>query len=194
MFKQILLLAAVAFLTLAANSKAHCEIVLEPSAPAASPSASLHSEATRHASELLDEIATWLSSNFDLPAVRERPVIAFASKMKLATMRARDRASTDHGLLELGQRQVVALYDDQSRTIWLPDDWAGTSTVDQSVLVHEMVHHLQTLGKLKFDCPQAREKLAYQAQDEWLHRFGLSLEKEFDVDMFTVLISSACIY
>lgn len=194
MFKQVLLLAATAFLTLAASSKAHCEIALERSAPAASPSVSLHSDATQPVGELAHEIVSWLSSNFDLPAIEERPVIAFASKMKLATMRARDRVFTDHGLLELGQRQVVALYDNQSRTILLPDDWAGTSPVDQSVLVHEMVHHLQNLGKLRFECPQAREKLAYQAQDEWLHRFGLSLEKEFDVDMFTVLISSACIY
>jgi len=40
----------------------------------------------------------------------------------------------------------------------------------------------------------AREKLAYLAQEKWLGRFGTSLEKEFDVDMFTVLISSACMY
>jgi hypothetical protein len=57
-----------------------------------------------------------------------------------------------------------------------------------------MVHHLQNVGGLKFVCPQAREKLAYLAQDKWLERFGLSLENEFDVDMFTVLITSACMY
>jgi len=39
-----------------------------------------------------------------------------------------------------------------------------------------------------------REKLAYLAQDKWLSRFGMSLEKEFEVDLFTVLISSACMY
>ena len=40
----------------------------------------------------------------------------------------------------------------------------------------------------------AREKVAYMAQDKWLKRFGTSLESEFDLDMFTVLISSACMY
>jgi hypothetical protein len=55
-----------------------------------------------------------------------------------------------------------------------------------------MVHHLQNLAGVKFECPAAREKAAYLAQDKWLARFGKSLESDFDVDMFTVVISSAC--
>jgi hypothetical protein len=116
--------------------------------------------------------------------------------MELARLRASDLASSQGfiGTDGQAQREVVALYNNNTRTILLPDDWVGTSPADQSVLVHEMVHHLQNLGKLKFDCLQAREKTAYLAQAKWLERFGLSLEKEFDVDMFTVLISSACMY
>lgn len=157
----------------------------------------MHVDATRSAENLLDEIATWLSSEFDLPAIKEGPTIEFASKPKLAAMRAGvgtpSASFTENGLLaESGQRQVVALYDSKSKTVLLPDDWTGTSAADQSILVHEMVHHVQNVGKLKFECPRAQEKVAYLAQDKWLQRFGMSLEKEFDVDMFTVLISSAC--
>ena len=199
MFKQFLLVAAIASLTLAASSKAHCHDDLEPRAAADSPSVPLRGDATRPAEDLLDEILNWLSSNFDLPVIKDRPAIEFASKTKLATMRAGDRAPSqglaeNEGLDKLSQRQVVALYDNKSKTIFLAGGWIGTSPADQSVLVHEMVHHLQNLGKLKFECPRAREKLAYLAQDKWLGRFGMSLEKEFDVDMFTVLISSACMY
>ena len=61
-------------------------------------------------------------------------------------------------------------------------------------LVHELVHHLQKVARLKFDCPMAKEKLAYLAQDRWLQRFGSSLEKEFEIDKFTLLISSGCFY
>ena len=57
-----------------------------------------------------------------------------------------------------------------------------------------MVHHLQNLAGLKFECPMAREKVAYMAQDQWLKRFGKSLEAEFELDMFTVLLSSSCMY
>ncbi|WP_314944628.1 DUF6647 family protein [Bradyrhizobium cosmicum] len=200
MFNRFLLLAVIASLTLAFSSKAYCrDGGLEPSAVTGSRSVLLRADATRTADDLLDEIVTWLSSNFDLPAIKERPAIEFASRMKLATMRAGDGALSEgltkhDDLNQPGQRQVVALYNDKSKTILLPDDWTGTSPADQSILVHEMVHHLQNLGKLRFDCPRAREKSAYLAQDEWLGRFGMSLEKEFDVDMFTVLISSACMF
>lgn len=197
MFKQFLLVAAIASLTLATSSRAHCEYALERSASTGSRSASLHSDATQPTEDLLDDIVAWLSSNFDLPAIKERPAIEFATRMELARLRARDLASSQ-GFIgsdrQLAQREVVALYDNNTRTILLPDDWSGTSPADQSVVVHEMVHHLQNLGKLKFECPQAREKTAYLAQAKWLERFGLSLENEFDVDMFTVLISSACMY
>ena len=200
MFKQFLFVAAIASLTLASSSQVYCYDALEPGVAAAeSPSVQLRPDATRSAEDLLQEIMSWLSSNFDLPAIEKHPNIRFASETKLAAMQAEDRAhwqgfTQDEGIDQLAQRRVVALYDNKSRTIFLPDDWIGKSPVDQSVLVHEMVHHLQNLANLKFECPMAREKLAYLAQDKWLGRFGTSLEKEFDVDMFTVLISSACMY
>ena len=199
MFKQFLLIIVIASLTLAGSSKADRLDDLKPSVAAESSSVQLRPDATRPAKDLLDEIVSWLSSNFDLPAIRDRPAIEFASQTKLAKMRAEDRAhwqgfTQDEDFDLPTQRPVVSLYDNNSKTIFLPDDWIGKSPADQSVLVHEMVHHLQNLAKLKFECPMAREKLAYMAQDKWLGRFGMSLEKEFDVDMFTVVISSACMY
>ena len=197
MFKQFLLAAAIASLTLAGSSQGHCHDELEGKATER-PSIQPQSDATRLAEGLLDQIMNWLATNFDLPAIKDRPAIKFASKMDLAMMTAQDRAhfqglTQADAIDQLTQRQVVALYDNESKTIFLPDDWIGT-VVDQSVLVHEMVHHVQNLAELKFECPMAREKLAYLAQDKWLGRFGMSLEREFDVDMFTVLISSACVY
>src|SRR6516165_1519166 len=199
MFKQFLLAAAIASLTLAGSSRGYRHDYLESGKAAESPFIQPQSDATRVAEGLLDQIMSWLASNFDLPAIKVRPVIKFASKMELAMMTARDRAHFQglpqaEALDQLNQRPVLALYDNTSKTIFLPDDWIGTSPVDQSVLVHEMVHHIQNLAELKFECPMAREKLAYLAQDKWLGRFGMSLEREFDVDMFTVLISSACVY
>jgi hypothetical protein len=200
MFKQFLFVAAIASLTLASSSQAYCRDALEPGvAPSESPSVQHRPDATRSAEDLLHEIVSWLSSEFDLPAVEDQPNIKFASKTRLVTMQTEDRAhwqglTQDEGIDRLAQRRVVALYDNKSRTIFLPDDWIGKSPADQSVLVHEIVHHLQNLANLKFECPRAREKVAYLAQDKWLGRFGTSLEKEFDVDMFTMLVSSACMY
>jgi hypothetical protein len=150
-------------------------------------------------SSLLQDILAWLPAKFDLPPGNSVPAIKFLSREQLAAIRY-DRVFAGHDqksstVPSLGQeRDVVALYDDSSETVLLPIGWTGTTPAEQSVLVHELVHHLQKVARLKFDCPMAREKLAYLAQDQWLERFGSSLEKEFEIDKFTLLISSACFY
>ena len=197
MFNRLFLAGAIFSLALAGSSQAHCCDDLGPSGTAESLTIQPRASVNRPAEHLLDEIVNWLSSNFDLPAAKDRPAVAFASKTRLAIMRAEDRVASqgfahDVDLGESSQRHVVALYDNKSRTIYLTDDWIGKSPADQSVLVHELVHHLQNVAESTFECPQAREKMAYMAQDKWLGRFGTSLEKEFEVDMFTVLISAAC--
>jgi hypothetical protein len=55
-----------------------------------------------------------------------------------------------------------------------------------------MVHHLQNIAGMKFACGGEREKPAYFAQSDWLRLHGLELEKEFDVDMFTIIALSTC--
>jgi hypothetical protein len=55
-----------------------------------------------------------------------------------------------------------------------------------------MVHHLQNIGGLHYECLQAREKLAYQSQDEWLKQFGQDLQGVFEVDKLTILVRSSC--
>jgi hypothetical protein len=154
-------------------------------------------DASKTAQRLFDEIVIWLSANFDLPATPHGSEIRFTSKLELARMRAAGRAHWQ-GLTqqeetdELVQRTVVAVYDMKLKTIFLSDDWVGRSPQDQSVLVHEIVHHLQNSAQLKFECPAAREKMAYMAQEKWLARFGTSLEDQFGIDMFTVVVTSAC--
>ena len=89
-------------------------------------------------------------------------------------------------------RAVVAVYDND--IIYLSDGWRGGSPADESVLIHEMVHHLQKHAQLRYGCPQEREKLAYQAQERWLTRFGATLRSEFEIDPMTLLLHSACLH
>ena len=119
MFKQFLLAAAIASLTLAGSSRGYCHDELESGKAAESPFNQPQSVATRLAEGLLDQIMSWLASNFDLPAIKVRPVIKFASKMELAMMTARDRALFQglpqaEALDQLNQRPVLALYDNTS--------------------------------------------------------------------------------
>jgi hypothetical protein len=122
------------------------------------------------------------------------PRIAQVSQARMIALRYRGLAPAGRqALMEQGQN-TVAIYDDRGRTIYLREGWTGTTAAELSVLVHEMVHHLQNVGGVKHDCPQAREKLAYRAQDRWLARSGRSLERELEVDPFTVLARSTCAY
>lgn len=157
-------------------------------------------DAARPSHALLTEIVTWLSENYDLAAIQEHPRIEFAHQRKLAAMRYgkllpagwREDKTQDPAVPAIQQREVVAIYNDVTKTIFLPETWSGTTPAEISVLVHEMVHHLQNLAGLKYDCPAAREKPAYLAQDKWLQLYGLDLENEFQIDKFTLVVSSAC--
>jgi hypothetical protein len=153
---------------------------------------------TATAERLMSEISDWLVSSVDLPSISERPSVEFAPEAKLEELRQQQSADFHAGAdasnkLAPGNRSgAIALYDFSRRTIFLSDNWTGTSPADQSILVHEMVHHVQNMTKMKFECPMAREKLAYKAQNRWLARFGMDLESAFQIDPFTVLVNSAC--
>ena len=150
---------------------------------------------------LLTVIVTWLSINFGLPATHQHPSVEIVPPAKMAEVRyARlasirpDRAAAEAGrtaAADLGH-DVHAIYDDMSRTIYLREGWTGTTPAEVSLLVHEMVHHLQNAAGLKYDCPQAREKPAYVAQARWLELFDRTLAEEFEIDPMTVLVRTNC--
>jgi len=189
MFKQLILIAALLFSTIVSSAASQQDI--NPLFPQIGQHGDVES-----VQSLFDEVVSWINANFDLPTTPERPAIEFASTTRLTKMRLDDRA-TWHGFNSeqanaVSARNVVAVYDTSSRTIFLPEGWTGNSPTEQSIFVHELVHHFQNVAHQRFECPAAREKLAYLAQAKWLEKFGMTLEKEFDLDMFTIVVSSAC--
>jgi len=151
---------------------------------------------------LLTEIVTWLSINFDLPAMHDHPRVEFAQPLEITRMRYKgvlppkwdeDRIREPATFADYG-RDVIAIYNDKTRTIFLPEGWTGAGPAELSVLVHEMVHHLQNLAGMKFECPAARERIAYLAQNDWLKRFGHDLETDFQIDMLSLLVKTSCMF
>lgn len=148
---------------------------------------------------LLGEIVDWLAATSDLPAIHEYPRIEFVRPDQLARMRYRGLLSKNEPDSLISPQStpsddVLAIYDSQTKTIFLAEGWTGATPAERSILVHEMVHHLQYLGDVKYDCPAAREKPAYRAQNNWLHRHGLDLEQAFELDLFSIFIKSSCMY
>jgi hypothetical protein len=147
---------------------------------------------------LLDVIEKWLSSQFDFPNIDEHPRIEFVPSAKIVSLRfsgllsnpGAEITSDDRG--SSVQYDTLALYQDATQTIYLPEGWTGSAAAEVSVLVHEVVHHFQNVLGLKYECPQEREKLAYIAQDRWLAHFGHSLESAFHIDAFSLLVKTRC--
>ncbi len=145
---------------------------------------------------LLTAIILWLSANFALPSTLDPPKVQFSPPEQIAAL----RQDSSGEMIRSGAtpkpvgREVVSVYVDVTKTIHLPQGWKGNTPADLSILVHEMVHHLQNVARMRFACPQEREKLAYQAQEQWLALFGRNLEREFEIDPFTLLVSTNCFY
>jgi hypothetical protein len=147
---------------------------------------------------LVDAIKTWLSIQFALAAIDRQPRIEFVPSSKIAALRINALLSSPQSTKadgsEFAQHDTVAIYHDTTQTIYLADDWTGGSPAELSILVHEMVHHFQNMLGLKYECPQAREALAYRAQDQWLGLFGHDLATDFDLDPFSLLVKTKCFY
>jgi hypothetical protein len=150
---------------------------------------------------LLTAMEAWLAFQFDLPSVERQPHIELAHPSRIAALRYQGllsgsgRENAPNGSSDLTtERDIVAVYSDEAQTIFLPEGWTGTTPAELSILVHELVHHVQNVAGLKYACPQEREKIAYAAQERWLGLFGHTLEHDFELDGFSLLVKTRCLY
>lgn len=141
----------------------------------------------RRAPSVLDFIALWLDANYQLGIPASYPDIIALPHRELVLRRYGDNAGDGAG-------DVVALYDTDLGAILVSEGWTGRSPADLSVLVHEMVHHLQDVAGTVFACPAAREKIAYHAQNEWLRLFDEDLESAFGIDPALILVATVCLH
>jgi Domain of unknown function (DUF6647) len=141
---------------------------------------------------LLIAMMLWLSANFDLPSVQDLPHVKYAPSEAMASLRYDNSASVNPNNPDSAGTDTLAVYRDDTQTIYLREEWKGQTAADLSILLHELVHHMQNAGGLRFECAQQREQLAYRAQQRWLGLFGSDLQKEFGLDAFTLLVKSAC--
>lgn len=73
----------------------------------------------------------------------------------------------------------LALYDEDSRTIHVARDWDGHDPIDQSVLLHALLHHVQPRAAESDRCHHAREAEAYRLQALWLSQQGIDFRLAF---------------
>ena len=88
---------------------------------------------------------------------------------------------------------IRAFYDADRSTVYLLDNWKSADLRSRSVLVHELVHHVQFFNRLSFECSATRERQAYELTAKWLRLQGVADPYAvMDTDEYTITAMSAC--
>ena len=147
----------------------------------------------------VDAIKTWLSIEFALGAIDRQPRIEFVPSSKIAALRIiallpiqQSTKDDGSGVAQRGTcRHLPRQYSNNISGRRL--DWQQLRPSCRSWSMKWFTIFQNMLG-LKYECPQAREALAYRAQDRWLGLFGRDLATDFDLDPFSLLVKTKCFY
>jgi len=149
------------FLLLAAWSALSSVTVVaqnNPSAkPEAGPSAKIQSDTVRGYINWIIQQTGWPSA--DMPPIK---ITSFAHLRELSGLPS-----------DVEWIRPAAFYSKTDHLIYLADNWNKDDLVDQSILVHELVHHLQLEDHIQFACWSRYEAQAYQLQIQWLRTQGV---------------------
>ena len=146
---------------------------------------------------LLRSAADWISNVFGLPEMQTLPKVrrfsarrfVFVTSKGVISDRLPDTAVVNY--LQTGH-EVIAHYDDATKTIYLPHSWNGSTPAEMSVLAHTMAHHFQNVGRKYYDCPQERKALPYEAQDRWLGLYEGTLKEDFEIGPASLMLITQC--
>ena len=126
-------------------------------------------------------IMHWVSGYLRISGRYDLPCIEFAQTGSIAALRSKNSHS---------KRQDMGAYDDAANTIYLPEGWTGKTPAEVSILIHQMVYHVQKLAGRKYECSWERERLAYAAQERWLRLHDSNLWDTFAIDRTIFLLSA----
>jgi hypothetical protein len=122
--------------------------------------------------ELILALMTWIAAHTGLPVPDRLPEVVFATHCEIQRLAfaGKRRCSETEG--------AVAAYDHRTRTIYLPRNWSQDNVYHVSMLLHELVHHMQAEDGLHMGVPgicpgRDLEQPAYSAQIAWLKEAGV---------------------
>lgn len=144
---------------------------------------------------LIVAIQTWLEAQFSVPMPDVIPNVRFVSEPEIGRLHGSEFAPHAWSMVAKSddeERAIISVYVETTETIFLPIEWKGDSAAEISILVHEVVHHVQFHSGSSFACAAERERFAYEAQEIFLGYFATGLEQEFGLDGMTLLLLTSC--
>jgi hypothetical protein len=134
---------------------------------------------------IITTLIGWIAANSNLVAA-EPPHITFVPKHEMRELYYGAKKANEFF-------RVQAFYLPDKTTIVLPATWRASELRDRSVLLHELVHHLQKSNNIKAPCPAVWERQAYNLQFAWLREQGVEDPYEFiETNVLTVIMLTAC--
>ncbi len=84
--------------------------------------------------------------------------------------------------------ELWAYYNTKNQTIYLRQDFRQYDPWHRSILVHELLHHVQYWNKVKFQCINQMEEQAWPLQKKYLKEFH-NIDWNYD-ELWYLLIST----
>ena len=118
--------------------------------------------------------------NVDLP----HPTVIMLHPQELINQyHATSGAKTNH------IEELWAYYNTRNQTIYLRQDFRQYDPWHQSILLHELLHHVQYHNKVEFQCINQMEEEAWPLQKQYLKEFH---NIDWNYDQLWYLMISTC--
>ncbi len=142
--------------------------------------------------QLLQALMIWASAQTGLPPAEELPEIQIADQCQIERIYYDDANKN----CQDSAMRIQAIYDPRDSRMILPDSWSEKSIYDVSMLVHEIVHHLQAEAGITpstVACSGSEiEKPAYDAQIAWLEAAGLDAFETMGINKLAYRLLTMC--
>ena len=150
--------------------------------------------------EIMYAMMVWISSVSGL-AVTEAPLYSpvYVNERVLKYLmngcsneknRERCKALVD----EKSNGNILGIYDQNTNNIYLNSiirTW--DKDVQNSILIHELVHYMQFENNVPYRCIGQLEKLAYEVQSKWLKKHGKrDVYKELSISPLWMIFTTSC--
>ena len=137
--------------------------------------------------ELVMGLMIWISTQTGWP-VPEPPEIVYIESSQEMFLLSNDCHNEPNqpicSTYNPDHSNILGLYNNEIKTIFLEKDFWWASVRDQSILLHELVHHMQYTKNWEHyrkKCKGDIEKEAYDLQEKWLAIRGLELGPTIDL-------------
>jgi hypothetical protein len=122
--------------------------------------------------EIITAIMIWVGANTHFDTNHPIPTVIFLPQEQLNSMYFKDN--------EHDPESLHGMYNKENDIIYLRDDWDRRDPWDLGVLTHEIVHYLQDINNMQFQCSREMERDSWPIQKEYLksvHNFNWEYDK-----------------